>query len=104
MTIPGFDIPSDELERFCRKWRITELALFGSVLREDFGPESDVDVLVTFEPGAEVGLLTFARVERELGELLERRVDLVLRRAVERRPADERTREIRSTARVLYAA
>jgi predicted nucleotidyltransferase len=104
MTTPRIPIPMDRIERFCAKWKITELALFGSVLRDDFGPQSDVDVLVTFAPGERIGLLTFARIERELGELLGRRVDLVLRRAVEANPADPRNRDIRASARALYAA
>ena len=61
---------------FCRKHLIRKLSLFGSVLRDDFGPDSDVDVLVEFEPEARVGLITFGRIERELGELLGRKVDL----------------------------
>ncbi len=68
-------IPREEIEAFCRRNHIQRLALFGSVLREDFGPESDVDVLVEFEPGARVGLRFFG-MERELSELLGRKVDL----------------------------
>ncbi len=61
---------------FCRRHRIRRLALFGSVTREDFGPLSDVDVLVEFEPGVHVGLIRLAGIERELSELLQRKVDL----------------------------
>jgi predicted nucleotidyltransferase len=61
---------------FCRRNRIRRLALFGSVLRDDFGPESDVDVLVEFEPGVPVGFIRLAGMERELSELLGRKVDL----------------------------
>jgi len=70
------DIPKDRIAAFCRRNRIRRLALFGSVLRDDFGPDSDVDVLVEFEPGARVGLLRLAGMEIELGELLGRKVDL----------------------------
>jgi hypothetical protein len=70
------DIPKDLIAEFCRRNRIRRLALFGSVLRDDFGPESDVDVLVEFEPGARVGLLRLAGMEIELGEMLGRKVDL----------------------------
>ncbi|RMF94183.1 MAG: nucleotidyltransferase [Nitrospinota bacterium] len=70
------NIPREEIARFCRRHRIRRLSLFGSVLREDFGPESDVDVLVEFEPGARVGLIGFARIENELSRLLGRKVDL----------------------------
>lgn len=65
-----------QIAEYCRRHRIRRLALFGSVLRDDFGPDSDVDVLVEFEPGARVGLLSLAGLEIELGELLGRKVDL----------------------------
>ncbi len=68
-------IPREEIARFCRRNKIRRLALFGSVLRDDFTPESDVDVLVEFEPGERVGLRFFA-LEQELSELLGRKVDL----------------------------
>ena len=70
------DIPKERIADFCRRNRIRRLALFGSVLRDDFGPDSDVDVLVEFEPEARVGLLRLAGMEIELGELLGRKVDL----------------------------
>lgn len=71
------DLPLDELRRFCRLNRVRSLALFGSALRPDFGPESDVDLLVEFETGASPGLMRLAAMEEELGSLLGRRVDLV---------------------------
>ena len=69
-------IPTERLEEFCRRWKITELALFGSILRADFGPESDIDVLVEFAPDAGIGLFEFVDLQRELAELLGRDVDL----------------------------
>jgi len=69
------EFPQEEIAAFCRRHRIRKLALFGSVLRDDFTPESDVDVLVEFEPGTRVGLRFFA-LEQELSELLGRKVDL----------------------------
>ncbi len=69
------NIPTDEVADFCRRHHIRKLMLFGSVLREDFGPESDIDVLVEFDPGTRVGLRFFT-IERELSELLGRKVDL----------------------------
>jgi hypothetical protein len=75
MGQPRIAIPKDRIAEFCRRNRIRRLALFGSVLRDDFGPASDVDVLVEFEPGTRVGLRFFA-LERELGEILGRKVDL----------------------------
>ena len=71
-----WNIPKETLLTFCRKHHIRKLALFGSVLREDFGPESDIDVLVEFHPGHPVGLIRLARIERELSQLAGRKVDL----------------------------
>jgi hypothetical protein len=71
----GVRIPRDEIADFCRRHRIRRLSLFGSILRDDFRLESDVDVLVEFEPGARVGLRFFT-IERELSALLGRKVDL----------------------------
>jgi len=70
------DIPKELIAEFCRRNHIRRLALFGSVLRDDFGPDSDVDVLVEFEPGARVGLLRLAGMEIVLSEILVREVDL----------------------------
>ena len=75
MNHHGLEIPKVQVAEFCRRHRIRRLALFGSVLRDDFRPESDVDVLVEFEPGTKVGLRFFA-IERELSDLLGRKVDL----------------------------
>jgi predicted nucleotidyltransferase len=69
------DIPRDKIAEFCRHNRIRRLAFFGSVLRNDFTPESDIDVLIEFEPGERVGLRFFG-MERELSEILGRKVDL----------------------------
>ena len=70
-------LPQDRVAEFCRRYHIRRLSLFGSVLREDFRPDSDVDMLVEFEPGCEPGFFGLARMERELSELLGgRKVDL----------------------------
>ena len=76
MGQPRIAIPKDRIAEFCRRNRIRRLALFGSVLRDDFGPASDVDVLVEFEPGTRVGLLRLASMEIQLSELVGRKVDL----------------------------
>ena len=73
--MPRLEINRHEIERFCRRHRIRRLALFGSVLRDDFGPDSDVDVLVEFEDGHVPGLAFFA-LEAELSKILGRKVDL----------------------------
>lgn len=69
-------LPDEVVCDFCRRHHIRRLAVFGSVLRDDFRPDSDVDVLVEFEPGYCVGLITFAGLENELSDLIGRRVDL----------------------------
>ena len=71
-------IPKKELKEFCRRYQVDRLALFGSVLSQNFRRDSDVDVLVSFEPDAHVGFLTLSRMQRELSELFKRKVDLVL--------------------------
>lgn len=71
-------IPKKDLQEFCRRYQVNRLALFGSVLRQDFRNDSDVDVLVSFEPNAHVGFITLSRMQRELSELFKRPVDLVL--------------------------
>lgn len=68
---------------FCRRWRIVEFAVFGSALREDFQPDSDIDVMVTFEPGARWSFRQWLEMMDELERLFGRRVDLVERRSVE---------------------
>ena len=75
MPHPTLEIPRQRLNEFCRRNHVRRLSLFGSVLRDDFGPGSDVDVLVEFEEGQVPGLRFFT-LQRELSELLGRRVDL----------------------------
>jgi len=75
MNKATISIPPHQIETFCRKHHIRSLAFFGSVVREDFGPQSDIDVLVEFEAGHIPGL-DFFTIEAELSQLLERKVDL----------------------------
>jgi uncharacterized protein len=93
-----------ELSGFCSRWKIRELALFGSVLRDDFGPDSDIDVLVTFEPNADWSLLDHVNIQQDLKSLVGREVDLVTRRAIERSANWIRRRAILDTAQTVYAA
>ncbi|HET7229933.1 MAG TPA: nucleotidyltransferase family protein [Longimicrobium sp.] len=72
----NIDVSRDRIEEFCRKWHVAEFALFGSVLRDDFRPDSDVDVLVTFEPGVRP-TLDWLDMEDELTAAFGRKVDLV---------------------------
>ncbi|MFH1059895.1 MAG: nucleotidyltransferase family protein [Pseudomonadota bacterium] len=76
MDYHGITLPRAALAEFCRRHHISRLALFGSILGPDFGPESDIDLLVEFEPGHGASLFAMARMERELTELLGRQVDL----------------------------
>ncbi|MBM3216705.1 nucleotidyltransferase family protein [Candidatus Poribacteria bacterium] len=92
-------LPLAQIQGFCRQNRIRRLALFGSVLRDDFAPDSDVDVLVEFEPGTRVGLAFFA-MQRDLSQILGRRVDLNTPEDLSRYFRDEVMRE----AEVLYDA
>ena len=92
----------EKIAEFCRRWKIKELRLFGSALRNDFGPESDVDFLVTFAPDAQWSLLDHAVMEEELSGLLGRKVDLVSRRAVERSSNWIRRKAILESAESYY--
>jgi uncharacterized protein len=97
-------IPQGEIEAFCRRHRIRRLSLFGSVLRDDFNPDSDVDVLVDFEQGVDLGLLEIISMENELSAILGRKADLVDREEVEESANYLRRRDILSTAETLYVA
>lgn len=95
-------IDEDAISNFCRKWRVAELSLFGSVLRpEEFREDSDVDVMVTWEKDARWTLFDFVDMQDELTQLFGRRVDLLSKRALKN---PFRRQSILSTAQVLYAA
>lgn len=98
------NVPLDRLAAFCRQWQITKLALFGSVLRDDFDSESDVDVLVTFAPTADWSLFDVMDAQEQLSTLVGRKVDLVEREAVEKSRNYIRRNAILANARVLYVA
>ncbi len=101
MVSRNIDIPKSEIEAFCRKWKIKELSLFGSVLRDDFRPDSDIDVLVSFEPDAPWDLFHLVDMRDELMALFGRDVDLVEKEGL-RNPFRRRT--ILDTREVIYAA
>jgi len=100
----NLDLPEREISDFCRRWRISEFALFGSILRDDFDEQSDLDILVAFAPDADWSLLDHVQMEQELEALLGRKVDLLSRRSVERSHNWLRRKEILDTAEVVYAA
>ena len=95
-------IDHEKIAEFCQRWKIIEFALFGSVLRDDFRPDSDVDVLVTFAPDAEWSLFDDVDMEEELSVIFGRKVDLVSRRAVEQSDNWIRRKAILSTAESIY--
>ena len=98
------EIPQEKITDFCRRWRIAELALFGSALRDDFGPGSDVDLLVRFDPEARHSLFDMVRMRDELKNILDREIDLVSRRGVETSRNALRKKAILESAEVIYAA
>jgi predicted nucleotidyltransferase len=99
MTRHGLSVPDEALREFCRRNGIRRLAFFGSVLTTAFRPDSDVDMLVEFEPGRRVGLLTLSRLERELSALFGRTIDLRTPSELSRYFRDE----VLQAAEVCYA-
>jgi len=96
------NVPEEELRRLCGRWGIQRLSLFGSVLRGESGPESDVDLLVEFEAGARITLLDFVNIRGELGRLFDRRIDLISKRGLKNSGNAMRREEILNTARTIY--
>lgn len=97
----GIDVPTEGIVAFCHKWKVTEFALFGSVLREDFGPDSDIDVLVELGPNHGLGLFDWVDMIDELRALFGREIDLVSKSGL-RNPF--RRHEILTTREVIHAA
>jgi predicted nucleotidyltransferase len=98
---PRIQIDQERIAEFCRKWMVAEFSLFGSVLRDDFGPESDVDVAVALAPDAHWSLYEWVDMIEELQEIFGRKVDLVEQTAI-RNPY--RRHEIFTTKQILYVA
>lgn len=96
-----FSFPKEKITDFCQRWKITEFAVFGSALRQDFNELSDIDLLVSFDGSAEITLLDLAQMQIELERLFGRPVDLVEKSAL-RNPY--RRKEILKTAQVVYAS
>jgi len=96
-------VPTKKIAAFCKRWKVVEFALFGSVVREDFSPQSDVDALVSFAPHSDWGLFDHIQMKQELKELFGREVDLVTLRALEQSRNALLRSEILSTAKVLYS-
>ncbi len=103
MELPTIIIPKGKIANFCRRWKITEFALFGSVLRDDFRPESDIDVLVSFSNDAQWTLFDQVNMQDELKVIFGRKVDLVSKRGIERSRNALRRKAILHSAEVIYA-
>jgi predicted nucleotidyltransferase len=101
MIYPQIEVPMDKIKDFCHKWKIKEFSLFGSVLREDFRPDSDIDVLISFEETVSWSLYDIVEMKDELKAIFGRDVDIVEKGAV-RNPF--RRRSIMTNREVLYAA
>ena len=101
MAQPKINIPKAKIEDFCKRWKIAEFSIFGSVLREDFSPKSDIDVLISFEPDIPWSLFDWVDMIEELRTILGRPVDLVEKSAITN---PFRRHSILRTHKVIYAA
>jgi predicted nucleotidyltransferase len=94
------EFPIESIQFICRQYHVRELSIFGSAVRSDFGSNSDVDLLVEFEPDAQIGFIKLSRLQRELSAIFQRPVDLVPKGGLK----PKIRREVLSTAEVIYAA
>jgi uncharacterized protein len=104
MNNSTFTIPKTKLDTFCRRWNRSELALFGSALRDDFRSDSDINLLVSFAPEARLTLFDMARIQEELKEIFGREVDLVSKRGLENSRNYLRRKQILDSAQVIHVA
>jgi len=102
MEVFTLDIPFDRLEGFCERWKVSELAIFGSALRSDFSPASDIDLLISFAEDAHWGLFDLVQMEDELELLFGRDVDLIEKKAIENSENYIRRRGILDGAEIVY--
>lgn len=103
MKTQNIDISKEAIAHFCQYWHITEFALFGSVLRDDFHLDSDIDVLVTFAPDVKRGLSETLQMKEELQDIFGRKVDFIVKAAIERSENWLRRKNILESAQVIYA-
>ena len=94
------DLDKGMIADFCRNWHVAEMSIFGSALRDDFRPDSDIDVMVVFEPDARIGLIGFSQMQIELSQMLGREVDLVTKKGLKPRIREH----VISESELLYAA
>lgn len=100
----GLSVSKDRIKDFCNRWNIKEFAVFGSILREDFRPDSDIDVMVSFAPGNSWRVDAILEMKEELQKIFGRRVDLVERRLVENNPNYIRRKHILNNLETIYVA
>ena len=103
MKLKNIEVSIEEIKAFCSRWQVIEFALFGSVLRDDFRPDSDIDVMVQFDVNAHPTFLNLEEMEAELKTIFNREVDLVTRQGIETSRNYLRRQEILSSAQVIYA-
>ncbi|WP_008316949.1 nucleotidyltransferase family protein [Leptolyngbya sp. PCC 6406] len=104
LQVSNFSLSDQAVAEFCQRWQVQTLALFGSVLRPDYSPNSDIDILITFSPIAKRGLLTLAKMKHELEDMTGRKVDLVVRQSVLDSANWLRRQHILNSAQVIYEA
>lgn len=104
MKVGAIEFEDAAIKAFCEKWGVSELSVFGSVLRDDFRPDSDIDFLVTWLPGRRPRLFVMFDMKDELAALMKRPIDLLQREAVEQDRNEYRRAEILDAARRVYAA
>jgi predicted nucleotidyltransferase len=95
-------LSTSQITQLCQKWKISEFALFGSILSNQFHPNSDIDILIRFAPDARQGLLTLAKIRHDLEAKTGREVDLVVKEAIENSENPIRRHEILHTAQIIY--
>ncbi len=100
----NIDLPAVDIQNTCKRWNIKELALFGSVLRDDFRPDSDIDLLVTFNPDIKRGLSETLQIRDEFQTIFGRKVDLIVKSAIERSDNWLRKKNILESAQTIYVA
>lgn len=100
----ALDLADEAIADYCRRWKILKLEVFGSILRDDFGPSSDVDFLVTFDPAQRLCLFDLVDAEEELSSIVGHPVDLVVREPIEKSRNWMRRRMILGTAKTIYVS
>jgi predicted nucleotidyltransferase len=103
MSSVAIDLPTEKIADFCQRWQVMEFALFGSVLRDDFRPDSDIDIMVQFHPEAHPTFSSLDQMEAELKTMFHRDIDLITRQGIETSRNYLRRHEILSSAQVIYA-